>query len=658
MASETLGSILRFGVFELDLKEGQLRKSGVRLRLRPQALRVLALLADHSGELVTREELRKTIWPDGLVVDFDQGLNFCVRQIRTALSDDADTPRFIETVPRRGYRFLVPVQRELYIKSTPTEEKSTPAEERPSTVHALDSPAGSAGGNRSNSTNHSGRNIALAATAFAGSLALAVLVYFPFERQRSTDELAPLRNGSVAQIRSLAVLPLVNLSADRTQEFFADGMTEALIGRLSAIGELRVVSRTSVMQFKQAQRPVREIAKELNVDAVIEGAVLRSEDRVRITVRLVRAGMDENVWSSVYDRDAGDVLSLQAELAQAIARQIEVRVSGQDDSFVHSARRVSPQVYDSYLRGRFHLNKGGRAAVEESARHFRQAIAGDRAFAPAWSGLATAYTNFGSATNAISPVAESLPKADSAASKALELDPELAEAHGVLGIIRWQQWRRAEAEKEYRRAIELDPNDALSLERLGSLLVYLGRAEEGLALAKRARELDPLPLDRTVRLGWLLFHARQYDEAIRDLRTVLSVDQDRVAALWFLGFVLIEKEQAEEAIGVLERVALLSGRNPAHLGVLARAYARGGRRHEATKILDELFRMRRVRYVPSAVFVHAYIGLGDYDKAFLWLDRACREHSNIVQFLRTHPIYDPLRPDPRFANLLRRTGLA
>ena len=628
MAAETRGSILRFGVFELDLKEGQLRKSGVRLKLRPQAVRVLELLASRSGELVTREELRQTIWPDGLVVDFDQGLNFCVRQIRTALSDDADTPRFLETVPRRGYRFLVPVERDPDSQSEPAEKspRIPVAETEVSTECVAE--------NSERSRNLAGHNIRRIASAAVGMFVFAGLLLLVINK-RIAVEPATSRSGSIKPIASLAVLPLLNLSGDRSEEFFADGMTEALIARLSSTPNLRVIARTSVMHFKETQKRVREIAKELNVDAVIEGAVLRSNGRVRITVRLVRAGMDENVWSSVYDREANDVLGLQDELTQAIARQIEIRISGKEGSVRHGVRIVSAEVYDNYLKGRFHLNKDGQASVEQSVEYFEKAIAQDPAFAPAWSGLAAAYTLFGAASNAIAPVTENLPKADSAATKALELDPEMAEAHGVLGTIRWQQWRRGEAETEYRRAIDLDPNNAFSLEELGRLLVLLGSTQEGLALARRARDLDPIPVSRTVKLGWLLFQARQYDEAIRELNAVLSVDQDRVMALWYLGFVLIEKNQTGEAISVLERATQMSGRNPAQLGTLTNAYARGGRRRDAVEALNELLRLRRVRYVPAGVFVNAYIGLGDRDKAFVWLDQACRDRNEIASFAQS-----------------------
>jgi TolB-like protein/DNA-binding winged helix-turn-helix (wHTH) protein/Tfp pilus assembly protein PilF len=649
MEPGTLGSVLRFGAFELDLSKEQLRKSGVRLKLRPQAFRVLALLASRAGDLVSREEIQKEIWNDDVVVDFDQGLNFCIRQIRSALGDNADVPRFIETIPRRGYRFLVSVQPLDWPqpKQAPSKaEAATPLVEPPPP-----DPSVQIDGAPIQGSSRRGRRILLASSIAA--LGLAALVLLAFVSSRRLSEQSP----AGAHIRALAVLPFVNLSGDPRQEFFADGMTEALIERLSSLRDVRVVSRTSVMHFKQSGKPVPAIAKELKVDAVLEGAVLRSSERVRISVRLVR-GTDRQVWSSVYDRRVSDVLSLQSELARAITRQIENRLVDQLNTVPEVPHKVAPHVYESYLKGRFLLNKGDRAAVAESATYLEQAVADDPDFAQAYSALGLAYTVFGRTSTAVSPVTEALPKALAAARKALELDPNLAEAHMVLAYALEQDWRWDEAETEYRRAIELEPNNAFALRYLGELLVVRMRTEEGLELARRARELDPLTLYHSALLGWQLYHARRYDEAARELRTALALDPNHRPSLWYLGFVLIEKQQFDEAIKVLERAALQSERNPAELGVLARAYARAGRRADALRIVDELTRRRRDGYVSPSPLVHAYLGLENHDQAFVWLERAFQEHANLIRYLRTHPAFDSLRSDRRFTSLLRRAGLS
>lgn len=632
MKPGTLGSVLRFGAFELDLGNEQLRKAGVRLKLRPQAFRVLVLLTGRPGELVTREEIQKEIWHDDVLVDFDQGLNFCIRQIRSVLGDNADTSRFIETIPRRGYRFLAPVH-SLDTNATPL------AVEPPTAVPPPIRPA----------WRQSTRFLlvsSLTALAFVVMLLLWLLTSW---RQRE-----PATAG--AGIRSIAVLPLANLSGDPTQDFFADGMTEALIERLSTLRDVRVVSRTSVMQLKQSRKPVPVIAKELNVDAVLEGAVIRSSHRVRVSVRLVRA-TDKNLWSNVFDRDISDVLSLQSELAQAITRQIETRLVGQLAAFSEASHAVAPHVYELYLKGRFLLNKGDRNSVAESATLLEQATVADPKFAQAYSALGLAYTVFGRTSAAVSPVTDALPKALAAARKALELDPSLAEAHSVLAYTLEQDWKWDEAEAEYRRAIQLEPNNAFALRYLGELLVVRMRTDEGLKLARRARELDPLTLYHSALLGWQLYHARRYNEAARELRTALTLDPNHRPSLWYLGFVLIEQQKFPEAIHLLERAAAQSDNNPAELGILARAYARAGRRADAERIVNELTRRQRDGYVSPAPLVHAYIGLQDHEKAFLWLERAFSEHANLIRYLRTHPAFDPLRSDPRFTSLLRRAGL-
>jgi tetratricopeptide (TPR) repeat protein len=333
------------------------------------------------------------------------------------------------------------------------------------------------------------------------------------------------------------------------------------------------------------------------------------------------------------------------------------RLRPAEPSDVATSRAISPDVYETYLKGLFNLERGSRTRVVESIKYFEATVAADRTFTPAYPRLAAAYQQLGSTATGALPVADVQPKAVAIARKALELDPRLASAHSALASAYQQEWRWAEAEAGYRRALALEPGDATTLGRIAGLLVWRGRTKEGLAYARRAREIDPLTVDRTVRLGWLLYHARQYDEAIRELQTVLAAEPEHHDALWFLGFALIDSGHLGEAVPTLERLVVVWDRNPAALGLLARAYGRAGRRADALAIVDELKRAERAGYVPPAPFVHAYVGLGDRDKAFASLERAYRERSNIVQFLKTHPLYDPLRDDRRFAQLLRRVGL-
>ena len=464
-------------------------------------------------------------------------------------------------------------------------------------------------------------------------------------------------NATRPKIKSLAVLPLKNLSGDATQEYLADGITEALIGRLCRIHDLRVISRTSVMHFKDTQLSVPEIARTLQVDAIVEGSVIREGSRIRVNAQLIRGATDEHFWSEAYDRELRYVLALQSEVAQSIAAKVEVTVTGKERERLTAVRSVTPEVYESYLKGRFALDHkdSRRADIEESIGYFDGAIKRDPTFAPAYVGLANAYDDVGSVLIG-APPEQARSKATSAVRKALELDPELAEAHVGLAALLRKQWQWAEAEAEYRLALELNPSDAVAHDGLAHWLLCKGRVDEALAWAQRGRALDPLAISGDS-IGWILFNARRYDEAIHEFRSMLAVQPNDANALWSLGFVLIANHQPEEAIPVLENAVSVSDRSPGVIGVLVIAYAQAGRRRDALWLLAELKRRKQAGYVPAAAFVNAYLGLGEYDQAFAWLDGAYKEQSNILQSLKVHPFFDPLRDDPRFKDLLRRVGL-
>jgi TolB-like protein/Tfp pilus assembly protein PilF len=459
-------------------------------------------------------------------------------------------------------------------------------------------------------------------------------------------------------IHSVAVLPLNDLSSNREQTYFVDGMTEALIARLSAARDLRVIAHRSVAQFRDGRASAREIAGALNVDALIEGSVLRDGDRVRITARLVRGDTQEAVWSGTYDRDLRDVLTLQRDVADAILRGMQAAVAppAAASAQLHT---VAPEAYESYLQARFHLNKRNRTPqdVRDSIRLFEQAVARDPRFGQAYAGLAAAYQLSGSTSSGVLPVAETIPKAVAAARRALELDSRIAEGYTILAETEGQAWHWADAEALFRDAIETDPNDANAHLGLGALLIHQGRTEEGLTLARRGRQLDPLSPGTTLQVGWLLYHARRYDDAIRELRIALRADPDNAYALWYLGFALLEVSEHHEAIRTIERVARIWDRNPAALGILVRAYGRAGRHADARRILGELTERARVTYVPPAVLVNAYLGIGDIDRGMASLERAYQEQSNIMRLVKTHPLFDPIRTDARFIDLSRRVGL-
>jgi TolB-like protein/tetratricopeptide (TPR) repeat protein len=484
----------------------------------------------------------------------------------------------------------------------------------------------------------------------AGLAVLAVLAIAYLKVRGRVQTAAP------AKITSLAVLPLKNLSGDSTQDYFADGMTEALIGRLASIHNLRVISHTSVMQFKNPQISVPEIAKTLGVDAIVEGSVMREGSRIRVTAQLIRGATDAHFWSETYDREMRDALTLQSELAQTIAEKVEVTVTGEEHQRLTAARPVAPEVYESYLKGVFINNKSNsRADAEESIRDFEDAIKKDPTFAPAYVGLAKSYTELGTVFAGGSPKA-TRPKVMSAARKALELDPDLVEAHLLLANVLQEEWQWAEAEAEYRHALELSPNDADAHDKFAFWLLCQGRTDEAVTWVRRGRERDPVVVSGGD-VAWILFQSHRYKEAIQESRSMLAVNSQDAGMLTTLGFALVANNQSEDAVPVLEKAVSISNGSPAATGVLIRAYAHAGRRNEALRLLAELKQHEKTGYVPAGAFVNAYLGLEQNDEAFIWLEQAFKEKSNILQFLKTHPFFDPIRNDPRFADLVRRVGL-
>jgi TolB-like protein/DNA-binding winged helix-turn-helix (wHTH) protein/Flp pilus assembly protein TadD len=690
--------VVRFGSFEADLHTRELRKHGLKLKVQEQPFQVLAMLLARPGELVTREEIRSRLWPQDTFVDFDHGLNAAVRRLRDALNDDAETPRFVETLPRRGYRFIAPVEKlsieeagqlEVGIGTSPAVPTSgatgmgaSPSEKvaldkvmdhgretdstrvtmpaKPDAVVEPRTPPIVTSQTAPPSASISQQLVLPRATDARASkrvkmLLAAVVILAVVAAAFVTYQMGSKRAKQPA-ITSLAVLPLQNLSGDPAQQYLADGITEELIGRLSRIRHLRVISHTSVMRFKNTQLSVPEIARMLRVDAVVEGAVMREGSRIRVHAQLIRAASDEHFWSESYDRELRDVLAMDADVAQAVARKVEVTITGEEHERLAAIRPVAPEVYENYLKGKFALDRrNNKSDVEESITYFNQAIKKDPTFAPGYLGLASAYWDLGSVF--MGGVGEQeRPRAVLAAQKALELDPELAEAHVLMALIAETQWHWAEAESEYHRALDLRPNDAFAYSGLAWWLDCQGRTEEAVTMRRHARELDPLAVSGAD-LGWDLLFARRYDEAIQELHSVLAVKPDDAFPLWILGFALIANHDPQGAIPELEKGVSVSNRSPAVIGLLVNAYAQAGRRRDALRLLDELTRRRQTEYVPATAFVFAYLGLGNYDQAFVWLEQAYKEQSYALQTLKVLPLFDPIRTDPRFTNLLHRVGL-
>ena len=625
-----------FADFTLDQSRYRLQRGERILRLEKRPMELLILLVERRGELVSRGEIAERLWGKDVFLDVDRSINTAISKVRVALRDDPEKPRFVETVVGKGYRFAATVicngdyNPQAPAFSVPAQVPSTPA-----------------------SLSIEKKAASMRLRLLLGGVAVLALFTVALVVSRGRGA----KGGGQPAIKSLAVLPLKNLSGDPTQEYLADGMTEALIGRLSNIHDLRVISRTSAMHFKDTQLSVPEIARTLRVDAIVEGSLIRQGSRIRVTAQLIRGATDEHLWSEAYDRELRDALALESEVAQSIAQRVAVTVTGEERARLVAARPVAPEVYESYLKGQSEFSKGKtRADYEKSVAYFGEAISKDPAFAPAYVGLATAYGRLGGSLVG-APPKQVRPKVTSAVRKALELDPDLPEAHVLLADMLQKQWQWAEAEAEYKRALELKPNDAAAHVGFANWLMCQGRTEDALAWSRRARELDPLGVSGT-QIGWILFLAHHYDEAMRELRSELVVQPDEIGALWFLGFVLINKNQPEEAIQVLERAVSVSDRSPGSLELLATAYAHAGRRNETLRLLDELRRRRQTSYVPSSAFINPYLALGDHDQAFAWFERAYQEKSTILLYLKVDPFFDPVRGDPRFADLLHRVGLA
>jgi len=611
---------IRFGAFEVDLRAGELRRNGSKVKLQEQPFQVLAMLLERVGEVVPREELQKKLWPADTFVDFDHGLNKAINKIRQALGDSAESPRYVETLGRRGYRFIAPV-----------DVVDRPPLEPPGTV---------AGGRRWS------RSRAWKIAAFA--LALSVALVAAFER--------PSRNNPRSTIRSLAVLPLESLSSDASQEYFADGMTDELITDLGQIGALRVISRTSVMQYKHARKPLPQIARELNVDAVVEGTVLRAGDQVRITAQLVEAPADKHLWAHSYEGELRDTLTLQGRVARAIAEQIRISLNRQEQAALGITKVVDPQAYESYLRGRYFWNKRTAAGLRTAVGYFDQAIAEDPHYAQAYSGLADTYALLGDWEYAVMTPREALPRAKAAAARALELDDTLCEAHTSLAFcLDAFDWDFPAAEREFRRGLELNPGYATAHHWYAWHLA-LGRRAEAIPEMRRAQSLDPLSLIINADLAELLLISRLYDQSIAQSRQTIEMDAAFGLAHNQLAQAYLQKQLDQDAIAELKEAIRLSGDSPTITANLARAYAIAGRRKEAVGLLNDLERRATPGRSPAAEIAMVYAALGDSRAAMTWLERGVEERFNPSVLLR--PGFDPLRANPRFQELVRKIGLS
>jgi TolB-like protein/DNA-binding winged helix-turn-helix (wHTH) protein/Tfp pilus assembly protein PilF len=623
----SLSHTLRFDDFELDTRAGQLRKRGMKLRLRGQPLQVLAILLEHAGEVVTREELQTQIWPANTFVDFDHGLHNAIARIREVLGDSAETPRYIETLPRRGYRFIGPI-----------EDFQTPrlAEEPVANASQGQTLA------KPRKHNH--------------SLVLILCALFVLGFTAWTVRRYVYAKAAVQPIHSIAVLPLDNLSGDPSEEFLADGMTDQLITDLARVGSLRVISRTSVMRYKGAKKGLPEIARELNVDAIVEGSVIRSGQRVRVTAQLLQAPTDQHLWAETYDRDVGDILRLQGEVAEAIAQQVRAQLTPTQQSQLRLAHVVNPAAYDDYLRGRLYFtNEFAKPDSLRKAQHyFEDAMRKDPNFALAYAGLADTYV-FLAYAGAL-PRDLAYRRAKDALAKALELDDSIGEAYDTLGALSANfDWDWDTADREFNRAIALAPSYSCAHEDRAIFLALIGRRAEALAEIAKIDQLD-YSFSSALAEQWTYYNLRDYPSLIGASRRGLLLDPNDSFQHYFLGVGYEGTGKLAEAISEYQKAIAMSADSQS-IVALAHAYSAIGKKAEAEKILRDLERKLGGTSASSYSMATIYAGLGQNDKAFDFLERAYSAKSLDMSSIKSGLVLDSLHRDPRFQKLLGRIGL-
>lgn len=619
------GVLVHFGVYTADLRSGELRKQGIPVPLQDRPFQILAALLERPGEVVTREELRQRLWPAGVYVDFDHSISSAINKLRNALNDSATHPRYIETVGRHGYRFVYPIRS----NPLPPPGPADGVQELSAAIPAT---------NRLRVWVIAGLAAVIVAIAIAGLVQIR-------------------RAGAARPVRSIAVLPLRNLSSDPAQEYFSEGLTDELITELASLPGLQVISRTSAMHYKDTRKTLPEIARELHVDAVLEGSVLRSGNRVRIIAELVEGATDRHLWAHSYERDQRDILNLQNEVARDIAENIHLTLEPAERQRLAASRPLNPAVHDLYLRGRYFWNKRTASGLKQATEYFQQAIAEDPEYARAYAGLADSYALM--STWALGIPTELMPKARNAALRALELDERLAEAYTSLALIyESYDYNWDAAEREFHRAIELDPNYATAHHWYAEFLAFQGRFEEASAESDRARRLDPLSLIIASDHGVLLLFSRQYDRAIAQFRAVQAVDPNFPRARMIIP-AYVEKGMFGEALAEAEKWRRAEPDNAGVWAMEAGVYGRMGRQNEAWQALRKFQQATRNESIDTlGMLIGAYAAMNNKAKALEHMEKAYRERSNVLTALKVDPNYDRLRSDPRFQDLMRRVGLA
>jgi len=578
--SEISLQILPYGI-EVDRRAGEIRKEGVKISLPEQLFRLLVLLMDHSGQVVTREEIRNSLWSDSFV-NFDDSINSAIKRLRQCLEDSADNPRFIETLPGHGYRFTVPVA---HLSTLPN-------------VHA------------------------------------------------GAPEVVEPR---------VAVLPFENLSGDPADEYLVDSLTDALITALVKISSLHVKPRSSVMVYKDSRKALSATGRRLRVDAVVQGSVIRCGKSVRVTAQLLNVTTEEHLWAESYDREFNDLLTFQSDVAGTIAACVTEKLKPGYRHLLSSARPRPPAAYDAYLKAHYVFKNFTDEGLWKARHYWKKAVYEDPNYAKAYAGLAESYNMLG--VTGVLPATEALAQSREAATKALEIDDSLSEAHASLGFTYMLEWDWASAGREFKRALQLDPN--LITGNLCHYIEYLmavGRSAEAITEVERAQEIQPLSLFLGLVLGWAYYANQYYDQAVRQHQKVLAIDPNFAFGHWCLGMDYSQKRKFKLAIEECRKARLLGGTRNV-LSALGYAYAMAGDKERAHQVLKELKGLVRTTYAPPYSFATIYAGLGEKDAAFDWLGRACDVHDAGLIWIKWDPQLENLRTDPRYQNLLNRVGL-
>jgi TolB-like protein/Tfp pilus assembly protein PilF len=570
----TYASQIRFGVFEVDLRTRELRKKGHKLRLQEQPFQLLTLLLEKPNDVVTRQEIQRKIWGEDTFVDFDHGVNRAINKLRETLGDSADNPRFIETLSRRGYRFIAPVQRDLQ----------------------------------------------------------------------------PLNNSK----KMLIVLPFANMSLDAEQEYFSDGLTEEMIAHLSRLNpeRLGVIARTSAMQFKNTSKDIKVIGQELGVQFALEGSIRRAGNCVRITAQLIQVSDQTHLWAESYDHGLEDVLAVQKDVAERIARSLAFELVPEQRALVPHSISSDTEAYELYLRGRYYLNQRVEQSCVKAVDYFDEALQKYPAYAPAYVGLADAYTVIGF-YGAIPPKT-AFEKAKAAAKTAVQLDDKLSEAHTILGYATLQyDWDWPTAEVEHKRAIELNPN-SYEYDWYGFNLVQVGQFPEALAALEFARRIDPLSLVIACHIGWTFYFAREYEKSMRHLEKTVEFNPGFPLARYHLGKTYLQTHDFSRGIEQLQSAVEGSGHHPGALAALAYALGAAGRQSEGREVLAQVLGLQKHRHVLAYFVAFAMSSLSSKDETLEWLEKACEERSGWILHLHYEPAFDHLRSQSQFVGLLKR----